>query len=137
MKLKVEKCPSGKEKDDQDPSRIIDCSTVDKCYDYPNDKHVDKKCIRGERCAKWSIGNGKEADGCIRDEYCQKVGDDVKSNVLFDCGDGKCTQKKINDSGDRVRQKDCSTMQQCKKFNHSGCPDNEKCAVFETTVDKY
>ena len=137
MKLKVEKCPAGKEKDERDPSRIIDCSTKDRCYDYTNDAHRDNKCRVSERCAKWSTGNGKEDDGCIRKEYCQKYGDDVKSNVLFDCGDGKCTQKKINDTGDRVRQKDCSSMKQCKKFNHSNCPDGEKCAVFSTTVSSY
>lgn len=70
MKLIVEKCPAGKEKDDNDRSRIIDCSTTDKCYDYSGKKYVDSKCKSSERCAKWSIGGGKEDDGCIRKEYC-------------------------------------------------------------------
>jgi hypothetical protein len=70
MKLVVEKCPAGKEKDTFDLDRIVACSSTTKCYDYGNEKYRDSFCPNGERCAKWSVGNRKEADGCIRKEYC-------------------------------------------------------------------
>lgn len=99
MKLTVEKCPAGRENAERDLDRIVDCSTTTKCYDYTAKKYEDSKCISTERCAKWSTGGGKERDGCIRKQYCQKNGNDVISNVLFDCGDGPkgCTTTEIND----------------------------------------
>ena len=63
-------CQTDKEDDPAYKERIVQCSSLTRCFDNQILKLSDDKCSNGERCGKWNKATGGYEDGCIKDKFC-------------------------------------------------------------------
>ena len=62
-------CSKAEENDLEDPMRIVNCSTMEKCYNYEILAFDNQMCGPEETCASWSYRNRK-LNGCIKTHFC-------------------------------------------------------------------
>ena len=65
--------------------RVIQCSSIDTCYNVDSNTYDKNRCRANESCASFANDEGVYVEGCILTKYCGITANYYKKKTSYTC----------------------------------------------------